>query len=167
MSGNVIPIKKSKKPVAPPIVEEALNCLGGDDAVSFHIRNIASVAHEANRQWCRVNGDDSQKPWDEAHGDQKLSCVIGVLFHLKNPGAKDSASHDCWWEEKRRTGWIFGPEKCEKLKTHPCCIPFNRLPKYQQLKDRLFRMTVRGLTMDLGAANAPEVPDAGDETPSV
>ncbi|MCH9662956.1 MAG: hypothetical protein K0U66_04770 [Gammaproteobacteria bacterium] len=167
MSENVIPIIKAKKPVAPPIVREALTCLGGNDAISFHVRNIASVAHEANRQWARVNGDTNTKPWDETSGDHKLSLVIGVLFHLKNPNAKDSASHDCWWEEKRRTGWIFGPEKCEKKKTHPCCVPFNRLPKHQQLKDRLFRMTVRALIMDLSPANAPEAPDAGNETPIV
>jgi hypothetical protein len=27
---------------------------------------IARVAYEANRAYCRTIGDDSQKPWDEA-----------------------------------------------------------------------------------------------------
>ena len=42
--------------------------------------SIAVVCHEANRAWCAVNADDSQKPWNEAKEWQRESAVKGVIF---------------------------------------------------------------------------------------
>jgi hypothetical protein len=36
--------------------------------------------------------------------------------------------------------------KDAELKTHPCLVPFEELPKFQQQKDRLFRAIVKALT---------------------
>lgn len=106
---------------------------------------IAKICHEANRAYCALLGDDSQQPWHEAPEWQRRSAMNGVLFHLANPTAGDSASHDSWMREKVADGWTFGPIKDPVAKTHPCIVPFNELPPEQQVKDRLFRAIVHAV----------------------
>ena len=106
---------------------------------------IARVCHEANKAWCITNGDNSQKSWDDAPTWQKTSALNGVQFHLDNPDAGDSASHDSWMKEKLDAGWVYGELKDEIAKTHPCIVPFEQLSSEQQAKDRLFRGIVHSL----------------------
>lgn len=108
----------------------------------MHATDIARVTHEVNRAWCEFNGDMSQKPWDEAPDWQRHSAVAGVEFHMANPNAGDSASHDEWVRHKTADGWVYGDVKDEGAKTHPCLVPFDQLPAAQQFKDRLFRTVV-------------------------
>lgn len=112
------------------------------------IFTIARACHEANRAWCEFNGDTSQVPWEDAPQWQRDSAVKGVQFHLDNPDAGDSASHDSWMAEKEATGWVYGPEKDPEATppTHPCMVPFDQLPREQQFKDKLFRALVHGLS---------------------
>lgn len=105
----------------------------------LRVEAIARTCHEANRGWCEANGDGSQMPWDLAPDWQRDSAVNGVRFHLANPSAPASASHDSWMAEKAATGWVFGVRKDATLKTHPCMVPFEELPAVQQAKDRLFK----------------------------
>lgn len=106
---------------------------------------IARVCHEANRAWCVGLGDLSQPSWDLAPDWQRSSALNGVRFHLANPRAPASASHDEWLGEKERTGWRYGPVKDAEAKTHPCFVPFEQLPPEQQAKDRLFKAVVHAL----------------------
>ena len=106
---------------------------------------IAKVCHEANRQWCKNVGDDSQKPWNEAESWQKESAIKGVQFRIDNPTAGDSAQHDAWSKEKIEAGWIYGEVKDAEKKTHPCLVPFDQLPEFQQKKDALFCAIVDAL----------------------
>lgn len=108
------------------------------------IEPIARICHEANRAWCEFNGDDSQPSWGDAPDWQRESAINGVAFHLANPDAGDSASHDNWTDEKHAAGWVYGPEKNPDATppTHPCLVPFDQLPREQQFKDRLFRTIV-------------------------
>ena len=92
-----------------------------------------------------ARGDTSQKPWDEAPEWQKTSAVNGVLFHLENPDAGPSHSHDSWMKEKIEAGWVYGTEKDEEKKTHPCIVPYAELPPQQQAKDYIFRAVVHAL----------------------
>jgi hypothetical protein len=107
---------------------------------------IAKVAHEANRSYCEAIGDPSQKPWDEAEPWQRESAIAGVAFAESHPGAGDSAQHDAWMADKLKAGWTHGPVKDADAKTHPCLVPFGKLPPEQQAKDRLFRLIVRALS---------------------
>lgn len=109
------------------------------------IVNIAIICHQANKAWCERNGDFSQKDWANAPDWQKDSAVNGVVFHVRNPDANDSASHDNWMKEKVEAGWVYGEKKNEDKKTHPCIRPFNELPEVQQKKDKLFRAIVHAL----------------------
>lgn len=103
---------------------------------------IAMICHEANAAYCRSLGDDSQKPWADAPEWQKASMINGVEFHLANPDAGDSASHDNWLKMKAEQGWVYGEVKDEEKKTHPCIVPFDQLPPAQQFKDTLVRTII-------------------------
>ena len=109
------------------------------------IERIARVCHEANRAWCAALGDMSQASWDDAPNWQKDSARNGVRFHLENPEAGASHSHDAWLAEKKLTGWKYGSVKDADRKEHPCFVPFDELPPEQQAKDRLFKATVHAL----------------------
>lgn len=109
------------------------------------IKKIAIVCHEANKAWCEANGDESQKHWDEAEAWQKQSAIKGVEFKLNNPDAKHDAQHNAWMNDKINEGWVYGKEKNTSLKTHPCIVPFEELPIFQQQKDSLFCSIVEAL----------------------
>ena len=109
------------------------------------VYEIAEVAHEVNREYCRAIGDNSQKPWDDTPVWQVQSACAGVRFHLANPDAGPEASHESWLAQKEADGWIFGKKKNEELQTHPCMVPFNKLKKDQKAKDYLFRGIVHAL----------------------
>ena len=103
---------------------------------------LAELCHEANRQYCQSIGDDSQPLWKDAPDWQKDSAINGVKFHLANPGAAPSASHDSWLAQKREEGWVYGPVKDPEKKEHPCMVEYDQLPPEQQAKDSLFIATI-------------------------
>lgn len=109
------------------------------------VTEIARVCHEVNRAYCASQGDASQPAWEAAPDWQKDSAINGVLFHLANPDSKPSHSHDEWLREKAEAGWKFGPVKDAEKKEHPCCVPYDELPREQQAKDYLFLAVVRAL----------------------
>ncbi len=109
------------------------------------IEQIAQVAHEVNKAYCESIGDTSQPSWEDAPEWQKKSAVVGVEFHLNNPDASPSASHESWLKEKEADGWEYGPEKDAEKKEHPCFVPYHQLPTEQQSKDYLFRQIIHSL----------------------
>jgi hypothetical protein len=109
------------------------------------IEDVARVCHEANESLCVTQGDFSQPSWDDAPEWQKKSAVNGVKFHLENPGASASASHESWLAEKEADGWKYGAVKNPETKEHPCFVPYDELPREQQAKDYLFKAIVEGL----------------------
>ena len=110
------------------------------------IDHIARVAHEMNRRWCQLTGDDSQPTWEDAPQWQRDPVVAGVRFHLDNPKAGSSASHESWLAVKRSEGWKYGPVKDVEKKEHPCFVPYSDLPAAQRAKDAVFIAVVHGLT---------------------
>lgn len=108
---------------------------------------IASVCHEANRQYCTTIGDYSQPAWDSAPAWQKNSAYAGVDFHLQalESGAEPppSASHDSWLAQKRAEGWKYGPTKNPETKEHPCFVSYDQLPVEQRIKDYIFAAIVK------------------------
>lgn len=109
------------------------------------VTEAAAVAHEANRTYCQALGDLTQPSWSHAPAWQRESAMAGVRFHLANPGASPSASHDSWLKQKLEDGWKWGPTKDPEKKEHPCIVPFDKLPAEQQAKDRLFASIVSSL----------------------
>lgn len=106
---------------------------------------VAQVAHEINLAYCEAIGDLTQVSWEKAPDWQKESAIKGVDFHLSNPDASPSASHESWLKQKEEDGWKYGPIKDAVKKEHPCYVPFSELPVQQQAKDFLFRQVVHSL----------------------
>lgn len=104
-----------------------------------NIVGIAKAAHEINRAYCSALGDTSQLPWDEAPQWQRDSAINGVRFHMDNPDASPSASHESWLKQKEDEGWKYGPLKDAEKKEHPCFVPYDQLPADQRAKDYLFK----------------------------
>jgi hypothetical protein len=114
------------------------------------IQAAAEAAHEANRIFCAVTGDGSQKPWWDAEEWQRKSAIEGVKVALA--GATPEQQHEAWCDSKRRDGWAFGPVKDAAAKTHPCLVPYADLPPEQRAKDALYIAVVRGMSAACGQA---------------
>lgn len=108
----------------------------------------AAAAHEMNALYCRALGDFSQPPWHEAPTWARDSALKGVDGVLAGNGPDES--HASWLEEKRATGWKYGPVKDPEKKEHPCYVPYDELPPAQKLKDHVFVSTVRAMAKALG-----------------
>jgi len=109
------------------------------------VKGIAIMCHQANKEWCLLNGDDTQKDWIEAEEWQRESAIKGVEFRLANPHALCDAQHNAWMKDKINFGWVYGEIKDAERKTHPCILPFEQLPEFQQKKDKLFQAIVDAL----------------------
>ena len=116
------------------------------------VEQIAQIAHETNRAYCLMIGDTSQREWSAAEQWQRDSAIKGVAYALTNPDAPASAQHDAWLKDKESAGWTFGPIKDPVAKTHPCIVPYDRLPIEQRLKDYLFKGIVNACAMAARAA---------------
>lgn len=106
---------------------------------------VAQIAHEINKAFCESIGDRSQLSWDETPQWQRSSAVNGVQFHIDNPNASPSASHESWLKQKTEEGWEYGEVKDVEKKQHPCFRPYDMLPVDQQSKDFLFRQVIHSL----------------------
>jgi hypothetical protein len=106
------------------------------------IVKIAIVCHEVNRAYCEAMGDKSQPKWKDAPDWQKDSAINGVQFHIDNPTAGPSASHESWLKQKAAEGWKYGLVKDPEKKEHPCFVPYEKLPAEQKAKDFIFTAIV-------------------------
>ena len=107
---------------------------------------IARVTHEANRAYCFGFRDYSQAPWNDAPDWQRDSAMNGVQGIIDGRITKPEQSHEGWLAEKTQAGWVYGEEKNEDNKTHPCMVPYHELPAEQRLKDALFFAIVKALS---------------------
>lgn len=127
------------------------------------VEKIAQIAHEINAAYCRSIGDDTQPTWENAPEWQKSSLTNGVKFHLENPDASPSASHESWLKQKEEEGWMYGEVKNTETKEHPCFMPYDHLPVEQKSKDYLFKQIVNSLKSLLVDEIAKQEPTAERE----
>ena len=83
--------------------------------------------------------------WFSAPDWQRDSAIDGVTHALDNPNAGPEDSHQNWWAGKIADGWVYGEVKDPVAKTHPCMVPYSKLPEFQRKKDALFLAIVRAL----------------------
>lgn len=106
--------------------------------------HIAEVCHEANRAFQHVTHDPvPSPPWADAPEWQRESALRGVVLALD--GATPEEQHESWREAKAADGWVYGPVKDAAAKTHPCMVPYAKLPEHEQRKDALFLAVVAAL----------------------
>jgi hypothetical protein len=119
--------------------------MGNVQSSTENILAIAKVCHQAIKAFCEANGDFSQKDWEQAEEWQQKSSLEAVAFRIANPGSGYDVMHISWMDEKIKAGWSYGKIKDSVAKTHPCLVPFEQLPKFQQQKDALFCVIVDAL----------------------
>lgn len=100
--------------------------------------DIAKIVHEANKMYCESIGDLSQVRWIDTTPELQASAVDGVEYFMKHPDADAEDMHENWMKFKLKKGWKYGEEKSVFRKTHPCLVPYDELPKEQQMKDKIF-----------------------------
>jgi hypothetical protein len=109
------------------------------------VERIARVTHQVNKAWCEYLGDTSQKDWTEAAHWQRQSAVAGVRAVVSGEASTPEQQHEAWLEHKRQGGWVYGPEKNETTREHPCMVDYADLPQEQRFKDVLFRTVVQAM----------------------
>lgn len=117
--------------------------------INDSVEIIAELAHEMNRTYCESIGDMSQVSWDDAPEWQRESALLGVMAIIDNPSMSPEESHESWMALKEEEGWVYGPTKNALHKTHPCMVPYEKLPLNQRIKDLLFTTTVKTMTRNL------------------
>lgn len=108
------------------------------------VEACARAAHEANRAYCLALGDQSQLSWDATPEDIKKVSRAGVEPALA--GATPEMLHELWCAAKYRDGWQYGLYKDIDHKTHPCLVPYSKLPIEQRRKDALYQSVVRAMS---------------------
>lgn len=73
----------------------------------------------------------------------RASIIAGVKRTLDNPSETPEDNHAAWMEFKTIEGWSYGPNKDERLKEHPCMVPYEQLGPHAKSKDLIFQAIVR------------------------
>ena len=58
--------------------------------------------------------------------------------------------HEVWAQNRLDEGWVYGEERSDTLKTHPCLIPYDELPEIEKEYDRDTAMGTLRLICKLG-----------------
>lgn len=59
-------------------------------------------------------------------------------------------THEVWSAGRIKDGWTYGPKRDDKLKTHPCLIPYSDLPDSEKQYDRETAINTIKLVIKLG-----------------
>jgi hypothetical protein len=119
------------------------------------IEACARAAHEVNRAYCIYLNHMIPGSWEDQSEEHKQSLRLGVGGVIQ--GNTPEQGHQGWMAEKLAHGWVFGPEKDEIKKTHPCLVAYAALSPAQQVKDALFQKTV--LSVYQGIMSPPRQAD--------
>lgn len=112
---------------------------------------IASVAFEANRQYCEMIGGKAFNPsWTEVGQDVRDALIESVKVALMDKIVSAELSHLRWAAVRVEAGWSIGPRFDPHRKTDPNLVPFRELSVQEQLKDILFLAVVNSLGAALG-----------------
>ncbi len=111
----------------------------------MNIIAAAQAAHEANRAYCIAIGDESQVHWEDAPEWQRDSAIAGAQAIADDPATTPEQSHEGWMAQKLADGWVYGEVKDAEAKTHPCIVPYAKLPETQRKKDGIFGAVVRAV----------------------
>jgi hypothetical protein len=129
-------VRKADAPI--PISEETPS----DDLPISESRfdKIAFIARIRHLGWICYQIAAGQPYNIDPTPDQLDSLKQGVKFALEHPNMTAQENHDNWMQMKRSQGWVQGPVKDLEQKTHPDLVPYEQLPKIEQLKDHMDRI---------------------------
>ena len=58
--------------------------------------------------------------------------------------------HEVWAQNRLDEGWVYGNERSDTLKTHPCIVPYDELPEIEKEYDRNTAMGTLRLISKMG-----------------
>lgn len=58
--------------------------------------------------------------------------------------------HEVWAQSRMDQGWVYGPERSDVLKQHPCLIPYEDLSEEEKAYDRDTALQTLKLICKLG-----------------
>lgn len=58
--------------------------------------------------------------------------------------------HEVWAKSRMEQGWRYGTERNDKLKQHPCLVPYEELPDVEKAYDRDTAISTLKLICKLG-----------------
>ena len=58
--------------------------------------------------------------------------------------------HDVWAQSRMEQGWIYGSERNDQLKHHPCLVAYEELPEVEKAYDRDTAVGTLKLILKLG-----------------
>lgn len=58
--------------------------------------------------------------------------------------------HDSWARQRMGEGWVYGPQRNDAAKTHPCLVPYSELSESEREYDRISAMNTLKAIMALG-----------------
>lgn len=133
--------------------------LDGSAAYSqLDIELIARTCHEANRVLQLAAGEENLSyAWHIAGDEQRKSAIAGVKAALEGQSAVQL--HESWCQQKFADGWVYGETKDEGIKTHPCLVPYLKLPEEQRIKDHMFRAIVKSFKVDAQEKASAYIPE--------
>jgi hypothetical protein len=74
-----------------------------------------------------------------------LPAEIQVLTEILAQNA-----HEIWARQRTDEGWMYGPERNDAAKTHPCLVPYEQLPESEKEYDRRAAMETLRTIVALG-----------------
>ena len=89
---------------------------------------IAQLCHIVNTAYCKSIGEDNYGSWYNTPQEIRDSILKGVELHMRKETTPEE-SHKNWVDRKIKDGWVYGPVKDFKKKTHPCLVDYNDLPQ--------------------------------------
>jgi hypothetical protein len=143
-----------------------------DTLVGAAREKVAKAIHDAfvaDNKTTKPEEDPGMQPWDDLSEDYRESNLEQADWYRAYLDAVDCGfapagddkprqveftaaeveelarlEHERWWAEKRAAGYVFGPSKSDKAKTHPCMVPWDQLSGEEREKDRQVVRAVPG-----------------------
>lgn len=83
------------------------------------------------------------KPMDSS--DVQLPAELNGLIEKMSENV-----HEVWAQTRLSQGWVYGAERNDAAKTHPCLVPYEELSEDEKTYDRNTAIETLKLIMKLG-----------------
>ncbi len=106
-------------------------------------RDIARIFHSGLLEYTHSIEECYLLPWEQTDESIKEQGTYFVNLHMLNPNITIEIHHNLWYARKIQHGWSWGTVYSLRDKKNPLLVPFESLPKNQQIKADIFVSTVR------------------------
>ena len=84
-------------------------------------------------------------------GESGVIDTVGLSKNLKLLVEQMARNvHEVWAESRISQGWVYGEQRDDEKKTHPCLVPYEKLPEEEKEYDRNTAISTLKFIMKLG-----------------